>query len=180
MIARAIDARSPGRVLPPGRWNVDPGASSALFRVRHFGFATVEGRFTRLEGTIGTRGVIGSVEVGSIDTGSALRDDRLRSSDFFDVARFPQITFQASGALAGEVRGLMTIKHLTRPVTFEVEAAELADGAARLRATAAVSRAAFGLDWAGLKEAGRLVVSDRVEIRLDLGLSAVPERLRTS
>ena len=156
-------------LLPPGRWVVDPGVSSVGFRVRHFRFATVEGHFTRFAGTIGAREASGSVDVASIETGDSVRDERLRSADFFDAARFPRIVWEAAGAVTHVLSGQLMIKEVRRPVIFEVEPAGAA-GTPRLRARATLSRKAFGLDWAGLREAGRLLVSDRVELVLDLAV----------
>jgi polyisoprenoid-binding protein YceI len=157
-------------LLPPGRWVVDPDASSVGFRVRHFRFATVEGHFTRFAGTVGAREASGSVEVASIDTGDSVRDERLRSADFLDAARFPRIVWEAAGAVTHVLGGRLMIREVSRPVIFEVEPAGAAAGTPRLRARAALSRKAFGLDWAGLREAGRLLVSDRVELLLDLAV----------
>jgi polyisoprenoid-binding protein YceI len=159
-------------LLPPGRWVVDPEASSVGFRVRHFRFATVEGHFTRFAGTIGALEASGSVEVASIDTGDSVRDDRLRSAGFFDAARFPRIVWEAAGAVTHVLSGQLMIKEVRRPVIFEVEGAGAAAGARRLRARATLSREAFGLDWAGFREAGRLLVSDRVELLLNLAVIA--------
>jgi len=66
------------------------------------------------------------------------------------------------------VRGWLTIGATTRPVDLDVTVGEGADGAISVRAEGRISRRAFGLDWAALREAGRLVVSDRVELRLEL------------
>ena len=156
-------ARTPSP-LPDGEWIIDPGASSVGFRVRHFGFATVEGRFRSFEGLIRAGGGRGSVEVASIDTGNRLRDARLRSPEFFDAEAFPRITFATTGpGLAGP----LTIGDVSRRVAFEVEALSVGEDALELRASATISRRSFGLDWGGLREAGRLVVSDRVTLVLD-------------
>lgn len=158
----AAPATSP---LPDGDWTIDPGASSVGFRVRHFGFSSVEGRFTSFEGEIHDGDAYGSVQVGSITSGNLLRDARLRSPEFFDVERFPRMTFSATGP---GLAGWLTIRGARRRIGFEVEHLHVEDDILDLRATATISRRAFGLDWAGLKEAGRLVVSDRVTIVLDL------------
>jgi polyisoprenoid-binding protein YceI len=150
-----------------GVWTIDPPVSAVAFRVRHFGFATVEGTFSRFTGTLTTSGASGSVDVASVDTGNAIRDERLRH-EFFDVERFPQIIFEAAGPLSPVVNGLLTIRDVTRPLVLEVaDRGDRADGRA-LRARGTVSRAAFGLDWLALREAGRLIVSDRVQVALDL------------
>ena len=144
---------------------IDAAASSVAFRVRHFGFSTVEGRFREVEGSFGAGGIVGSVEVASIDSGNEVRDGRLVGPEFFDAARFPVIGFRAAGPVRPAVTGWLTIRDVTRPVAFDVRV----EGSV-LQATARISRRAFGLDWAGLREAGRLVVSDRVDLLLDLRL----------
>lgn len=155
-------------LLPPGRWEIDPDASTVGFRVRHFRFAIVDGRFTELAGTTDASGTAGSIDVASIDTGHPVRDERLRSPDFFDAGRFPQMTFEAAGPIERVVNGQLTIRDVTRPLVFEVEPATASTEARRLRARTSISRKAFGLDWAGLREAGRLIVSDRVDLLLEL------------
>ena len=152
---------------PRERWAIDAGASTVGFRVRHFRFTTVEGRFREFSGEVGPWGATGRVEVASVDTGSAIRDERLRSSEFFDAAGFPSIVFDARGPLAPRLAGRLTIRDITRPLTLELVQADEPD-ALRLTARATISRKSYGLDWAGLREAGRLVVSDRVELLLDV------------
>ena len=151
--------------LPEGAWTIDPGASIVGFRVRHFGFATVHGRFRRFAGQISGGAAAGSVDVGSIVTGNRLRDARLLSPEFFDAERFPSMTFATSGP---GLAGWLTIGDVSRRIALDVEELNVDAHALELRATATISRRAFGLDWAALKEAGRLVVSDRVTIVLDL------------
>jgi polyisoprenoid-binding protein YceI len=160
----------PAPLLPPGRWVVDPEASRVGFRVRHFGCAPVDGEFTEFAGTIGDGSAAGSAKVASIDTGLVARDERLRSPDFFDGDRFPHIAFESAGALSDVVHGLLTIKDVTRPVTFEVDRAVPAAGTPRIRARATLSRKAFGLDWPALREAGRLLIGDRVQVLVDLAV----------
>ena len=151
--------------LPDGNWTIDPSASTVGFRVRHFGFATVEGRFGSFDGEISHRSAAGSVEVASIDTGNLLRDARLRSDAFFDAEQFPRMTFATTGP---GIAGSLTIRDTWRRVAFDLEELRVHEDELELRATTTISRRDFGLDWAGLKEAGRLVVSDRVTIVLDL------------
>ena len=155
------------RLGPAGSWAIDPEASTVGFRVRHFHFATVEGRFGEFSGELGPWGAAGTVDVASIDTGNAIRDGRLRSPDLFDAARFPEIAFETRGQLAPRLAGRLTIRDVTNPVTLEVTQTPEPD-ALRISARASISRRAFGLDWDALREAGRLVVGDRVELLLDL------------
>jgi len=164
------NSSSSSTLLPPGRWAVDPSTSSVRFRVRHFGVATVEGRFASFTGTIDERGAEGAVAVASVETGHPLRDERLRSPDFFDAERFPQIVFEAKSSTDGVLNGHLTIRDVTRPVALEVEPGTRPNGAPALRAKARISRKAFALDWSALVDAGRLIVSDRVDLLLDVTL----------
>ena len=154
--------------LSGDRWEVDPEASFVRFKVRHFQFAWLEGRFSGFSGRIDDGDIGGSVDVASIDTGNAIRDGRLLSPEFFDADRFPCITFSSCGPLATTLAGRLTIRDRTEPITLAVTPAEAGDGALGLHCAGVISRARFGLDWPGLVEAGRLVVSDRVHLALDL------------
>ena len=153
-------------LLPAEAWAIDAGASTVGFQVRHFHFSTVEGDFSRFAGDLGPWGAAGSVDVASVDTGSEIRDARLRS-EFFDAESFPLITFETDGPICATTPGRLMIRGVARPLTFQVERDN--DGEVlRLLARAKISRKAYGLDWAALREAGGLVVSDRVDIRIEL------------
>jgi polyisoprenoid-binding protein YceI len=149
-----------------GAWKIDPNESAAAFEVRHFRFSTVEGRFGALTGDLGPWGAAGSVEAASVDSGNDIRDARLRT-EFFAAERFPHISFETDEPLGPTVTGRLTIRDVTRPVAFTVASAGDGD-TLRLTARATVSRKAFGLDWAALRDAGRLIVSDKVRLRLEL------------
>jgi polyisoprenoid-binding protein YceI len=151
---------------PRSAWRIDASESAVRFTVRHFRFATVEGRLGDLDGSLGSSAAAGSVRVASVDTGHDLRDARLRN-EFFDAEQFPRIGFETDAPLGPAVTGRLTIRDVTRPVTFEVAWSDEGD-TLRVTAGATISRKAFGLDWAALREAGRLVVSDKVRVRLDL------------
>jgi polyisoprenoid-binding protein YceI len=157
-------------LVPPGAWTVDVAASTVGFRVRHLGVATVRGHFTEFVGAIDSDAVGGSVQVASVHTGQPVRDDRLRSHEFFDADRFPLISFRTHAPLASPLSGNLTIRDVTRPVAFAVSASPADNASVHLRATATISRQAFGLTWAALVKAGRLIVSDRVDLVLDLAL----------
>src|SRR3954449_1766242 len=87
--------------IAQGTWNVDPSHSSVEFQVKHMGLATVKGFFSEFEGAleVGEDGAItayGTVDTASVNTRSAQRDEHLRSADFFDVERNPQISFRST------------------------------------------------------------------------------------
>lgn len=160
--------------IEPGEWRVDRARSAVVFRTRHFGVATVRGRFGsfdgRLEASDGRVSVVGRVDVASVDTGHEIRDGRLRS-EFFDAERHPAISLTARGArrdrrLAGE----LTIRGVTRPVELSLTVAPDRDGAVRVRAEGRIRRSDFGLEWDALRQAGRLLVADEVRVRADVVL----------
>ena len=163
-------AASAPALLPSGAWAIEREASTVGFRVRHLGFATVEGRFEAFDAVIDDAGAAGTVDVASVDTGQPIRDARLRSAEFFDAERFPQMTFRTGTPLAPTLDGDLTIRDVTRPIRFDLALTRAGERAVRLLATARISRRSFGLEWAALVDAGRLIVSDRVDITLDLVL----------
>jgi polyisoprenoid-binding protein YceI len=87
------------QLLSSGSWQVDPAHSAIEFRVRHMVIETVKGRFRDFDGTVmagATPTVRGSIRAASLDTLHEERDEHLRSADFFDVERYPEITFEAN------------------------------------------------------------------------------------
>jgi len=103
--------------------------------------------------------------VSSVQVKDPNLEAHLQGPEFFDAERFPRMTFVTAGP---GLAGCLTIRDTWRRVAFDLEELRVHDGELELRASATISRRAFGLDWAGLKEAGRLVVSDKVTIVLDL------------
>jgi polyisoprenoid-binding protein YceI len=158
-----------------GLWRIERSRSTIAFRVRHFGLATVRGRFASFAGEVraddGGLHVEGTVDVASVDTGSGARDARLRS-EFFDAERHPTISLRASAA-AGErqLRGELTIHGVTRPIEIALTADVAADGTVRLRGKGKLRRSDFGLEWDALREAGRLLVADDVQLLADVVLA---------
>jgi polyisoprenoid-binding protein YceI len=167
-------------------WTVDPAHSVAQFTVRHLMISNVRGEFTRLAGTIelneedlARSSVRVTVDAASISTREPDRDAHLKSPDFLDVAKYPTMTFEstrisrnASGEL--ELTGRLTIRGVTREVTFQVESftPTIKDPWGNLRrgasASAKINRKDFGLAWNGLTETGGIMVGDEVKITLDL------------
>ena len=113
-------------------WKVDPSNSRIEFSVKHFRFTTVKGHFESFEGTLNMdeenpplSSVEGTVDPASVKTGISPRDASLRSKSFFDVSRFPKMSFRSTRieALLGDafkVYGELTIRDVTREVVFDV------------------------------------------------------------
>jgi polyisoprenoid-binding protein YceI len=169
--------------IPTGTWKVDPVHSSVEFHVKHLGIATVKGQFTKFEGTVeiadGGAQAYGTVEVASVDTREPQRDEHLRSADFFEAERFPQITFQSSAIRPlddeeFEIDGSLTIHGVTRSITLKatLEGSEAEDhqGNARIgiSANTQISRSDYDMKFNAALGSGNLVVSDKVKILVDI------------
>lgn len=172
-------------------WKIDPAHSSVGFSVKHMMFTTVRGRFRDVEGTITAdeeRPERSSVEVeiraASIDTGVPDRDAHLRSADFFDVERYPTITFRSrrveGAAVLPEGRfrivGDLTMRGIAREVVldavFEGKGGDpWGKTRAGARATAEIDRRDWGLTWNQALEAGGILVGNT--LRLDIEIQAV-------
>jgi polyisoprenoid-binding protein YceI len=166
------------------RWLIDPDHTVATFMVRHMMVADVHGHFNRVAGVLtfdprepGATALEALIETGSICTGVAKRDEHLRSADFFDVARFPHITFRSTGAEADgarlrRLRGELSIRGVSRPVTLEVEHAgpvssQDGDTSIGLRLSCAVDREGYGMVW-NVPVVGGVMVGREVRIVVDV------------
>ena len=165
-------------------WKIDPAHSNAQFSVRHLMISNVKGEFTRVSGQAlldpsnpESLSVDATIDVSTINTREPDRDTHLKSPDFFDVAKYPTLTFKSKGAIAGpdglKVTGDLTIHGTTREVTIEVDGPTppLKDpwGNTRLGASASakINRKDFGLVWNQALETGGVLVGDEVRINLD-------------
>ncbi len=167
-------------------WNIDPVHSVAEFRVKHMMISNVKGQFAKVTGAL-TRDesdptnsrVEASIEAASIETRDAQRDLHLKSPDFFDVEKFPTLSFKSTsirlvrdGELA--VEGDLTIRDITRKVLFSVEGPTLpakdpwGNTRVAVSATTKINRKDFGLTWNTALETGGILVGDEVTITLDV------------
>jgi polyisoprenoid-binding protein YceI len=168
-------------------WRVDSTHSLAEFAVRHLMISTVKGRFTEVTGTLigdDTDPENSSIEltipVLGIDTRESQRDAHLRSADFFEAERYPEIHFRSTRiARAGKgqftVTGDLTIRGTTKPVTLTVESGGRGKdpwGGERIGFSTAttINRKDFGLHWNQALEAGGVVVGNEVKISVELEL----------
>jgi len=167
----------------PGTYNLDPAHSEVGFEVRHMMISKVRGAFTVKSATIVLpenvleASVAASADAASLDTNDEGRDQHLRSADFFDVENHPALTFASTGVRHenGEfyVDGDLTIKGVTRPVTFELELGGFGTDPwgnykAGATAKATINREDFGLTWNAALETGGVLVGKDVKITLDL------------
>lgn len=168
-----------------GTWLLDMAHSEIGFSVRHAGISKVRGRFTeataeaRVRESLADASLHATVKTASFDSGDANRDAHVRGADFFDVEKYPEMTFRATNIEGdGEdytLTGDLTIKGVTKPVELEVEFTGVAVdpfGATRagFSAESEISRKDFGLTWNAALEAGGLLVSDKVKINLEAAL----------
>lgn len=171
-------------------WQIDPAHSQFEFAVRHLMISTVRGRFsdvtghvTAHEGDFSRAQVEATVRIASIDTRESQRDAHLRSADFFDAERFPEIRFVSRRVKAGGdpshfvLIGDLTIRGVTREVRLDVTAEgrgpdPWGNERAGFSATGKISRKDFGLTWNQLLETGGVAVGDDVKISIDAELVA--------
>ena len=169
-------------------YRIDPAHSEVAFQVRHL-LTRVRGRFSQFEGTFtyddqepGASSVEVTIQAASIDTNEPSRDAHLRSADFFDVDKYPTLTFrgtrvQASNPERLDVTGDLTIHGVTRPVTLAVTALGRAKdpwGNEKLgfEAETTINRKDFGLTWNAALETGGVLVGDEVRIQLSIQAAA--------
>lgn len=167
-------------------WNIDPEHSNVGFKVRHLMVSNVRGNFEKHSGTVDLNDkdiakskVTVTIDTNSINTNVQKRDTHLRSADFFDVARYPTMTFVSKKvARAGKdrlkVTGDLTLHGVTREVVLDVEgpSQESKDPWGNIRrgasASATINRKDFGLAWNKALETGGVVVGDEVTITLEI------------
>lgn len=169
--------------IPAGTWTIDPSHSEVGFSVRHLMVSKVKGTFETFTGTI-TIGenpldssVTADVDLTSISTREAQRDEHLRSADFFDVANHPILTFRSTGVKANGddyvVLGDLSIKGVTHPIELDLEFNGVSPdpwGGTRsgFSATTSISRKEFGVDIAMPLDGGGVVVGDKINIFLEV------------
>jgi polyisoprenoid-binding protein YceI len=143
--------------IADGAWNLDPARSTVAFHVRHFyGLMTVKGEFADYDGTLdlgATPAVELTIQAASLDTKLAKRDEHLRSADFSDVERHPQVLFVSDSArLDGEtlrVRGQLQAAGRRIPLEIDATVREI-DGELEIDATTQVDQRELGMTWSPL------------------------------
>lgn len=167
------------------KWTLDPVHSNVRFTVPHLVISEVEGSFQKFDGSVTNAqsdfagaAVNFTVDVTSIDTDNEKRDGHLKSDDFFNAEKYPQMKFQSTSfkKLSGnkyELLGNLTIRDVTKPVKFAVVYGGTAkDGygntKAGFKATTTINRFDYGLKWNALTEAGGATVGQDVTIDLKL------------
>ena len=167
--------------VTPGTWTIDPTHTEVGFTVRHL-MSKVRGKFETVEGTLVTAEdvtastVSVTVDLSSINTGTADRDNHLRSGDFFDVESHPQMTFVTTGVVQKSdtdfaIAGDLTIRGTTKPVELAVEfLGEGKDpwGGTRvgIEATGVISRKDFGITFNIPVEGEKVMIGDKITLQI--------------
>ena len=166
-----------------GTWTIDPAHTTVSFVVRHL-MSRVRGTFSEVSGQIITRPdpsgstTAATIAVSSVRTGNEMRDNHLRSADFFEAERYPVISFASTGLRPADgswlMSGELTIRDVTRPVDLEVEFLGTdptgLQGEARIgfSARGTISRRDFGVTFGLAADGTKIVLADKVDIILDV------------
>ena len=173
---------------------IDSVHSHVGFSVKHMMVSTVRGQFRKFDGKIhldadnfAKSSFEGEIDVASVDTGNADRDNHLRTNDFFDAPNHKKIIFKSTsvaprGGNEYLVNGDLTIRGVTKPVTLDVEFYGTSKNpygktVAGLSATAVINRKDFGVSFNAVLETGGVAVGEKVKLELELEAVAVEETL---
>ena len=198
MNANATQTSSPTSTASPSQlpatgaqttWEVDTAHSAAHFKVRHLMVSHVRGTLGPVSGKVIineqdiTRSSVDiRIDASGVDTREPKRDEHLRSADFLDVAKYPQVTFvsrniQKAGDGTLKLTGDLTIRGISKPVTLEVEPLgdSLVDPWGNTKrgasARARINRKDWALQWNVALETGGVVVGDQVDIEIEVELA---------
>jgi polyisoprenoid-binding protein YceI len=170
------------------QWVIDASHSNAGFTVKHMMITNVRGEFSKLAGTVSydaakpeATQIDATVDVASLSTRDAQRDGHLKSPDFFDIEKYPNITFKSKSVKAKSkedlsVTGDLTIHGVTKEVVLEVEGLSgpsndpFGNTLLGASATTKIKRDDFGMVWNGVLEAGGVLVGNEVKITIDISL----------
>ena len=167
-------------------WTLDPAHSQIEFAVKHMMVTTVRGQFRKFTVDVDfdeehpeRSSVAAHIDASSIDTGMEARDAHLRSADFFDAEKFPELAFRSTGLIAAgdgyKIEGDLTIRGETRHVILDAEIGGVVPNLqggrrAGFSATTKISRKAWGLTWNQILETGGLTVGDDIKISIELAV----------
>jgi polyisoprenoid-binding protein YceI len=182
----ALAAFTPRSAVAADVWQIDSAHSVAQFAVTHMMISTVHGEFGKTTGTIEYDGksvaslmVDATIDAASITTRNEYRDNDLKSDHFFDVAKYPTLTFKSKKVVPGtggafQLVGDLTLHGVTKEVTLDVagpsKIVKGMKGESRVAATATtkINRQDFGVKWNAAMDGGGVVVSDMVTISIDI------------
>jgi polyisoprenoid-binding protein YceI len=168
-------------------WAIDPTHSEIGFKVKHMMFTNVSGKFNTSEATIEnednqfeTSKINFSADVNTVDTNNGDRDNHLRSADFFDVEKFPKLSFVGTSIKKineglFQIDGDLTIKDVTKSVSLETEYSGImidpwGNTKAGLSITGKINRKDFGLTWNSTLETGGVLVGEEIKLNVEIQL----------
>lgn len=166
-----------------GTWQIDPTHSTVTFTVKHLMISKVRGSFDGFSGTIVTsevpaeNSITASIEMATINTNQADRDNHLRTNDFFKIDEFPTATFTSTSVSAeGDdltIVGNLTLRGVTKPVTLTGEFGGIAtDGYGQTKAAGSAStvinRTDFGVNYNSALETGGVLIGEDISLTFDL------------
>lgn len=166
-------------------WKIDPTHSEVQFKVKHLVISTVTGSFGSFDGQIESDDdhfenakATFTADIDSITTNNADRDQHLKSDDFFNAEKFPQLKFESTnfektGDGEYKVTGDLTIRDITKEIVLDVvHGGTVGDPYGQTKSgfevTGAINRKEFGLTWNAVTEAGSVVVSDKIKLQLNV------------
>lgn len=169
-------------------WQIDTSHTGVSFSVKHMMISKVKGSFTNIDGTlVGNPEALASanidveIDASTIHTNSEERDKHLRSGDFFDTENYPKLTFSSTKIVKSkenkyQITGDMTIKDITKEVTFDAEYEGTGKNpwgvdVAAFEVHGKISRKEFGLTWNQALETGGVLVGDEIKISIDIQLN---------
>lgn len=164
------------------KWVIDPTHSEFTFKVKHMMISTVSGHFEKFDTKVETNGdnftnaeIDVKVDVSSINTNNADRDNHLKSNDFFNTGEFPALTFKSKKFDGEKLTGDLTIRDVTQEVTLDTEFNGIVvdpygQTKAGFELTGEINRKDFGLSWDFVTEAGSVVVSNKVKLAVNVQL----------
>ena len=172
-----------------GKWKLDKGHSSVRFNVTHMVVSETEGTFKSFDGTMehtkpdySDAKIAFTIDVNSVSTDNERRDNHLKSDDFFNAEKYPQMKFESTsfqplGNNKFKLAGNLTIRDVTKPVVFDVTyGGTIKAGKGEksgFKATTTINRFDYNLKWDRATEAGSLVVSKEVEITVKAEFDSV-------
>jgi polyisoprenoid-binding protein YceI len=163
-------------------YQIDNAHSDVNFKVKHLAISNVSGSFSRFSGTVTADApdfsdalVNFTIDVDSILTGNEQRDQHLKSADFFETEKYPQLTFVSRKLADGKLTGDLTIRGVTREVELDVEYnGTVTDPYGQTKAgfevNGKINRQEFGLTWSALTEAGGLLVGNDIKLQANIQL----------
>jgi polyisoprenoid-binding protein YceI len=170
-------------------WAIDGAHSIAEFSVKHMMISTVKGSFQNVEGEVSWDGenftsasVDARIDSATLTTHKEMRDNHLRTNDFFNAEQWPAITFKSTqvepdGDDEFKLHGDLTIRDVTKPVVLDVEFEGLMEKdafgnrRAAFTGTTSINRKEFGINWNGAIEGGGVVVGDKVKVTLHIAVT---------